>query len=392
MGERNGGRVVFVGHSSVLSGAELGLIDMAVRMPGCLVCLFEDGPLVGAMRDRGVDVRVLGDAGGALQVRRDGGFKAALQAVPGVLRLVVRLARHTQPADLLYGNSQKAWVICALTAAVTRRRTLWHLHDIVTAEHFSRVMARAGVLLANLFADSVIVNSQATGDSVTAQGGRAGLLRVVYNGVDPAPFEAAAFLDRNALRRKLGLRESAMIVGLFGRITPWKGQHVLLEALRSLPDVEAVFVGGPLFGEQDYQAALEREAALPALAGRVRFLGFRRDIAEVMRAVDLVVHASTSPEPFGRVIVEAMMSRRPVIATRAGGVPEIIEDGVDGLLVAPGDAAAMADAIRQLCADPPLAARVAEAGYSKAHVAFTVERMMDGLRREVAEATGGRAA
>ena len=124
---------------------------------------------------------------------------------------------------------------------------------------------------------------------------------------------------------------------MFGRLAAWKGQHVFIRALAGVPDLHAVIVGGALFGEEAYEADLKRLCAELGVADRVHFLGFRRDIPRLMRMMDLIVHASTAPEPFGRVLVEAMLARTPLIASRAGGALEIVQDRVSGRLVAPDD-------------------------------------------------------
>ena len=124
------------------------------------------------------------------------------------------------------------------------------------------------------------------------------------------------------------------------------------------------------------------------LGERVHFLGFRHDIAPLMRAADVVVHASTLPEPFGRVIVEGMLARRPVIATAAGGVGEIIDDGRTGVLVPPGDAAAIARAVQALRDDPGRAAALAAAGAAHARQAFSVGAMVRGVRAVFDEVAG----
>lgn len=380
-GGREGGegRVVFVGHTAVLSGAELCLLDIASCVPAALVCLFADGPLAAALRARGVEVRILGGRESVGRVRRDAGVLGALAGLPAAWRLARELARVTRPEDVVYANTQKAWVVCALLRAERRRTVIWHLHDLMSAAHFSRLLLRTAVLLANRFAAAVVVNSQVTGETFVAAGGRRDLLRVVYNGIDPAPFDAVVAERRAALRRDLGLDEATPTIGVFGRIAPWKGQHVLLEALERLPAMHALVVGGPLFGEVDYLADLERRARYPSLAGRVHFTGFREDVPELMRCVDLVAHTSTSPEPFGRVIVEAMLAKRPIVATAAGGVLEIVDDRIDGLLVPPCDAAALAAALATLSADPRLCARLVAAGREKAATRFTLDRMLAGI-------------
>jgi len=382
--------VVFVGHTAVLSGAELCLLDIASRVPGALVCLFADGPLAAALRARGVEVRILGERESVGRVRRDAGVLGALAGLPAAWRLARELARLTGPEDVVYANTQKAWVVCALLRAERRRTVIWHLHDLMSAAHFSRLLLRTAVFLANRFAAAVVVNSQVTGEAFVAAGGRRDLLRVVYNGIDPAPFDAVVAERRAALRRDLGLDDATPTIGVFGRIAPWKGQHVLLEALERLPDMHALVVGGPLFGEADYLADLERRARYPSLAGRVHFMGFREDVPELMRCVDLVAHTSTSPEPFGRVIVEAMLARRPVVATAAGGVLEIVDDRIDGLLVPPCDAAALAAALATLSEDPRLCARLVAAGREKAATRFTLDRMLAGVAAVVEDVRSSR--
>lgn len=256
---------------------------------------------------------------------------------------------------------------------------VWHLRDVLSATHFGGLLRWGTIFLANHVAARVVVNSRATGEAFVAHGGNRELLYVVHNGIDGAPFAALRDAECAALRQELGLG-GCVAVGLFGRIAHWKGQHVLLEALKSLPDVKAIIVGDALFGEQAYQQQLLQLADVPALRGRVRFMSYRSDIPALMRAVDIVVHTSVEPEPFGRVIVEGMLAQRPVIATAAGGVMEILEDGVDGILVPPNDARRLAQAIAALARDPAWARELAVAGCRKAQEQFSVERMCLGIR------------
>jgi len=137
-----------------------------------------------------------------------------------------------------------------------------------------------------------------------------------------------------------------------------------------------LLVGDALFGEEAYAASLRAQAARLGLGDRVHFLGFRSDVPRLMRTVDIVAHTSSAPEPFGRVVVEGMLAQRPVIATGAGGVPEIVSAGT-GVLVPPGDATALAAAFTRLLSDPEFAAGVARKGREHATTHFTVEEMVD---------------
>lgn len=374
-------RVLFLDHTGVLGGAELFLLELAQHWGGGRkVLLFADGPLRERLERVQVPVEVLAADESVKTVARDGRGLAQLRAIPGAWRLARRVAERAAEFDVLFANSQKALVIGALAAWMSGKKLLWYLHDILTADHFSSLNRKVAVTLGNRFADRVIANSQASLDAFVASGGRRERTAVVYNGIDATPADSGA---AQRIRAGLGWNE-AKIVGLFSRLAPWKGQHVLLEALSQTPSVNALFVGAPLFGEEmRYQQELDEIVKTRGLTDRVRFLGFREDIPELLNAVDFVVHTSISPEPFGRVIVEGMLAGKPVIATRAGGACEIIEDGKTGLLVPPGDSAALATALRNLMEHADEASRLAEAGKISAIQRFSVEKMVHGIEREV---------
>jgi glycosyltransferase involved in cell wall biosynthesis len=201
--------------------------------------------------------------------------------------------------------------------------------------------------------------------------------RVIHNAVDLEQFEPPR--NGTAVRHQLGLRPEHLVVGNVGRLDWWKGHDVFLRAVAGLvgrvPNLRALIVGGA-DGRADNRAYVARLHALVeelSLADRVTFTGYRDDIPDVMAALDLVVHSSTEPEPFGRVVIEAMAARRPVVATAAGGVPEIVEDGVHGSLVPPGDAEALAEAMAGLLSDEEKAEAMARAGYQRVKRQFNVQ-------------------
>lgn len=182
----------------------------------------------------------------------------------------------------------------------------------------------------------------------------------------------------------VGLVDGDRAIVHLGRITPWKGQDILLRALpqilEQVPASRVVLVGAAT-DEQGrvFEAELRALAAELGVADRVEFAGARRDIAALLAVADVAVHSSTDAEPFGRVIVEAMAASRPVVAAAAGGVPEIVEDGVTGLLVTPGDPAALAGAVGRLLADPEAAgamgARAAAAAAARFGLRAHAERI-----------------
>lgn len=372
-------RVLFVDHAGVLGGAELSLLDVASGLgERTAVVLLSDGPFREALEERGVAVTV--QPLGAMSAVK----KASIAISPGaafdVWRNARRLAGRAEATDVIYANSQKAFVVAALAGDMAGRPVIWHLRDILGPPHFSAVTTRVGIWLANRYAARVIVNSAATGRAFVVAGGNESLVRVVYNGVDPAPFDAAARGPGPALRAELGVPPGAIVAVHVGRFHPWKGQQVLLRALVEAPGVHAWFVGAPLFGEHRFAADLCALAATLGVAERTRFLGFREDVPAILSAADLVVHSSVFPEPFGRVIVEGMLAGKPVIAANAGGVAEIVTDGETGFLVPPDDPAALANALHEVVREPARAARIAARGCQHARSEFSVEAMVGGVR------------
>ena len=195
--------------------------------------------------------------------------------------------------------------------------------------------------------------------------------------------------DAWAVRQSLGLG-GGPVVGVFSRLAEWKGQHVLLDALVSLPGVQALFVGDALFGEDAYAAGLRAQAQRLGVADRVCWAGFRDDVPALMKACTVVAHTSTAPEPFGRVIVEAMLAGRPVVASDEGGPREVISDGRTGRLVTPGNPDGLAAAVGDLIAHPDRARALAEAGGAVARSRFSVQAMISGAEAVTRQAAASR--
>jgi glycosyltransferase involved in cell wall biosynthesis len=368
-------KTLYLDQTGQLGGGEIALLPWLCHVrAGAHVVLFEDGPFRVLLEESGVSVEVLA-LNNLKQVRRESSPLAVLSALPALLSLRRRVAAIAADYDVLYANSQKAFLI----AAMAKRRgqpLVWHLRDILTAEHFSPVLRRVAVYFGNRYATRIVCNSQATANALIAAGGDRAKITVVHDGVDAAPFDVPA--DIAELRAQIA-PGAPTLVGLFGRLTPWKGQHVLLEAIATIPSAHAVLVGDALFGEQAYAATLYERAAQPDLGGRVHFLGFRSDVPALMRAMDILAHTSTASEPFGLVIVEGMLARRPVIATAAGGALEIVLPQQTGLLVAPGSVAELHDALHRLLANPVEAARLAAAGRERAERHFSLAALFHGL-------------
>ena len=220
-----------------------------------------------------------------------------------------------------------------------------------------------------------IANSAATRENLLSLGIPADRVSIIYPPLDLGVFDhrRPAALGRSAF----GLDTTTPCFGIVGMLLPWKGHAVFLRAARRvlhhLPNARAFVVGGPPAGGEKYEVELKGLAQELGIADRVIFTGFRADVPEMLNLLDVAVHASVSPEPFGRVIVEAMAMRRPVVASGAGGPLEIIEDNRNGFLVPPGDDEALASRVIALLEDPALSARIAEAAYHDVVRRFSAE-------------------
>ncbi len=351
-------KILFLDQSGQLGGAELCLLDLAkFYADRCLVALFEPGPLVDRLQQQNTPVQVLQPQ--ALQMRKDSGLWQGLRNLDRLLPLIGQVIQLSRSVDIIYANTPKAMIVGAIASLLSRKPLVYHLHDIISPDHFSALNQALLMKLANLAAQRVIANSQAAKQAFITAGGKAERVTVIYNGFDLERY-AIELTQAKQLRQHLGI-DDKFVVGQFSRLSPWKGQHILLEALAQVPqDVVVLLVGDALFGEDEYVGQLQLQVEQLGLTDRVKFLGFRSDIPLLMAACDLVAHTSIAPEPFGRVIVEAMLVGTPVIAAAAGGVLELVQAGETGWLMVPDRPLLLAQQIRDCLEQPEQMAAVAQ--------------------------------
>lgn len=362
-------RVLYLNHAARPSGAEFALW----RMLGARDCqrvqatiLFgEEGPAADFMREIGVETHVLPLADKVREVRKDTlGVGAFLHlgrlASLGVYAVQVAAFAVRHRIQIIHTNTIKAHIYGLLVGRLTGLPVVWHLRDIVNDSYFPRKAVRVIRFLARHVPRYVIGVSQSVIEQLQLNdAGRRS--RVILDGLTDREL-TAEMNTRSALSSKTGVR-----IGIVGRLAPWKGQHVFIDAaarvLAAGYNVEFAIIGAPLFGEGDYETGLRRRAESLGIADHVRFEGFKKDVTTELRNLDLLVHASTTGEPFGQVIVEGMAVGLPVVATRGGGVPEIVTHGENGLLTRMNDAADLAGALISLLDDPADAQRLGSNGY-----------------------------
>ncbi|MEZ6016185.1 MAG: glycosyltransferase family 4 protein [Planctomycetota bacterium] len=372
-------------------GADVALLELVRGLDQArwrpVVAVPGEGPLVALLKAAGAEVE-----DGPLGVLDRRTLRSPLRLlrfainVPRAALFVRRLVRRHRPAVI---HTNTAIVIGgAIGARLTRTRHLWHLHEIISHPKWAaRVLARCAARLA----DVVVSNSRATRESFDRYSPElAARHRVVLNGVDArrlTPNHAArndAHLGtaeaRAEARRSLAVDDEAALIVLVGRVNTWKGQRLLLDAAERLrfrhPDARFLLVGDAPPGHGALVAALRTEIQARNFAGYVEHLPHQTDIGRILRAADIVVVPSTQPEPFGLVAVEAMAMGRPVIAAAHGGIVEVVDSGVTGLLFEPNDAAKLAWALQVLIEDRSRAREMGRRGRERYEAHFTSERML----------------
>jgi glycosyltransferase involved in cell wall biosynthesis len=232
----------------------------------------------------------------------------------------------------------------------------------------------------------LVTNSDSVLGDATAAFGRSARLRRIYNAVDLSVFTPdGSALDLAALAH-LPPDNGLGRVGLVATFGRWKGHDVFIDAIARLqdcPGLRAYVVGGAVYetaGSQWSLDELRSRVTARGLDGKVGFTGHITDVPAALRSLDVVVHASTQPEPFGMVIAEGMASGRAVVAVRAGGAVELFEDRVTAVGFPMGNVAELADRIRELILDPNWRARLGGAARDAASEKFSAERMATEFR------------
>lgn len=231
-------------------------------------------------------------------------------------------------------------------------------------------------------ATRVLVNADSVKEWLLHQGYDPTRIVVIPNGVDLTRFNTP--VDRDAIRRELGLAPGTPLATVVSRLNELKGLEQFLEAAALLaprfPALRFVMVGEAKLGDREYLARLTRLAASLGIADRVFFIGLRSDVPALLASTTISVMPSLN-EALSNVLLESMAAGAPTVATRVGGTPEAMVDGVTGLLVPPADPAAMAEAVAHLLTDPDRAAALGRAARQAVEDRFSVERMVEATER-----------
>jgi len=270
--------------------------------------------------------------------------------------------------DLIHLNNTilrpQQWI---LAASFTKARVVAHERGINEEFPFqTRFWAR--------FLSKIICISDAVYANLLKHGFSELQLVRIYNGLDPDEFIARR--TRREVLLELGIPANSPVIGIVGNIKNWKGQETVIKSMINVrqifPDIKCLIIGGVSPNDMDYFNKLKEFVKNENLDDCIVFTGRRNDIADLINSLSVMIHASILPEPFGRVLLEGMALKKPVITNNIGAGPEIVEDGKTGLVVKAGDETALATAITDLLNDPKKALKMGNAGRIRLEKFFTI--------------------
>lgn len=395
--------VLHLSATGAIGGAERSLLDILASVRQSTpdwrlsVVTGADGNLVAEARALGADVTVIPYGVALARLGEAGSSDARL----GAAALAGRLAWSARPAiqyivelrrvigelgpDVIHTHGLKMHILAAWASrspAGPRPRVVWHVHDYVGTRRATAKFLRWSLR----HCDAIVTNSSSVAADVQETLHPSVPVVPVHNAVDLHRFSPSGRrLDLDRLAGLPAAPRGVVRVGLIGTLGRWKGHTTFFDAIARLGEsapIRAYVIGDALYHTAGSQFSIEElraRALASGLAGRVGFTGFVDAADEAIRALDIVVHASTAPEPFGLVIAEAMACGRAVIASDAGGAREIFTQGIDALAHRPGDSAALAECIARLAADESLRSRLGAAARQTAERRFNRRRLASEL-------------
>lgn len=394
------GVICFYSIATHLGGAERSLLDLMLNLKNSsqgryrawLVVPKNSGPLLELLRARAdaetpaseIKITCLEMPAVFMEISRSRPLAAIVKAIWSIPAMclyalkLVRLLRSEAP-EIIHTTGIKCHLFAAFTAPLHGRVVLWHLRDIIN-QRVTKILFQLSAKVANL---SIIANSKATARSlnVRTKRGYVNKIKVIYNGLDQRAFKVS---PHKKMQQRLGLSPETKLVAILGVLAQWKGQLNFIEMAKRLVEkgskAHFLIIGDEIYdtsgSDRGFRNELEARINELGLAAQVHCLGFEKNPAEVLNSIDVLVHASVKPEPFGRVILEAMACGVPVVATKIGGVLELIEDEKSGLLYAPEDVGQLTHQTNRLLNSSELRQKLSIQARKRFESDFTIEQHM----------------
>ncbi|MCL4486531.1 MAG: glycosyltransferase family 4 protein [Chloroflexi bacterium] len=380
--------IAFVHGSAQMSGVEFSTLYLVqhidrTRWSPLVICP-EEGDLPARCRSAGAPTAIVASPrlfstsvriAGATFVN-PAALLADLGSILATVHPLSRELRRRRPA-LVVTKGLLAHLYGGLAARWAGVPCVWHVQD--------RVSNRAGPLfpwtlslVGRILANQAIADAESIAQQLSTFVPRE-RISVVWNGVDTREFSPC--VDGAAVRAEWGAGTGDLLVGVVGRLTAWKGQHVLLHAFSRIasryPQARLVIVGSTLFDTDQYARSLHSDASRLGLGDRVIFAGFRTDFAQVLAALDILVHPALDKDSSPLAVVSGMAAGKPIICSRVDGTAQLFDDGVDGVLFAPGDAHELADQLARVLGDAELRLKLGRGARDKAERYLSIERFVE---------------
>lgn len=377
-------KILFYNHTNQVSGAERVLLLILARLNRNRfepVLLCPTGKLQNEAKAVGVRCETVKQLHARFTGRADHLIRY-LASFVSVVRQVRARVKEAEP-DLIHANSIRAGLVISAATIGLRIPIIWHVHDFLPAHPLSTFI-RLFVLLrppAQIIVVAHAARERFRGDLLRWFFDRAPIA-VIHNAVDSQKLRRPVSKGLG-LRKELRVRSADKLIGIVGNLSPGKGQLELInafaEVLQSVTNAALLIVGAALFNRDDgYQQRLLTQTRALGIADRVRFLGQRNDVPEIMRSLDLLVLNSQS-EAFPLVALEGLACGVPILSTTVGGVPELITHGENGWLIPAGNQNKLTQAIVSLIEQPDLRARLAKNGQQHVAQKFTVDKFITRL-------------
>jgi L-malate glycosyltransferase len=380
-------RIAYVNHTGAVSGAERVLVEMVrgldrTRYEPVVICP-ADSDLTRLMEAECVRCVPMPAVNARFSARPVRLWKSVASYARAVAALRATLSRLR--SDIVHANSLRAGLAVSVAAIGMKAKVVWHIHDMLPRHPLSAAIRLFALLLRPT---RIVAVSEATAHAFRGSFSFKGRVLTMYNGVDLTRFPKKGS-SSPGVRGAMGVPEDAFMVCAVGQICARKGLLELLDAFEQMyaaaPGMHLVIAGKVVFvHEEKYFGSLLRAVAEPGLADRVHFAGEVRDVSGLLQAADLMV-LNSREEPFGLVLVEAMSSGTAVLATRVGGIPEIVEDSKNGWLIEKSDTRGLAKKLLELSQDRGLLKKVAQTALDETCSQFSLERFHSRLQRFYSE-------
>jgi len=390
-------KVLFVHERGGIGGAGKILYTLLAHMDRGkfepVVVLGSDGELVNKIRKLGLKC-IICPMPEFASLRYGSSICRFLVSFSGNIVLIAKTAFRLFPIvykerpDIIYANSLQAQLASSFVAKLFKKPLVWHVHNIQPAGFRQRMFK----MMVRLLPDKVIVVSKAVKDNVEEPCQTLSKVHLVYNGIETEAFTSLKEIYNN-IRNEFNIPNEYKVITMVSALRPWKGHVDFLKAARlvikQFPKCKFLLVGDVILRrEQKYKHDLIGLTAKLSIEKHVIFTGFREDVMSIMSQSDIIVLPSIQPDPFPTVILEAMAMAKPVVATKIGGIPEMVEHGKTGLLVPPQNPELLAAAIIRLLVDANYADQLGQSGFARLKEMFGMDKFIAGVENVLAEVSG----